>query len=381
MMRRSVLLGSSLLATLAVSACQDQPTQPTVVARGDARLAIALGDDAAPDRASLVLPTLGRLTDPLAADFGARAIDPSDYACVNGSPVSAWLNAEISRSLAVEPTRFLTAYNYLADVIPTYEALYFQTSATPQTFGANGEHTKTVEKVDRDLRRFWAFESSDIQVLAMHGDVLLDTLRTARTYRLFGYSPAQAASFARTMRNAVLGSQTMVNGNHPFFTFNAVAFTTFGGPIPDKIVMGDGILAAYDALGYSDVAPKAIFAHEFAHQVQFEFGYAIDATPAEETRFGELGADFMAAYFMTHARGGAMNQKRVEEFLEIFYGIGDCSFASSGHHGTPNQRLAAARAGFALADAAQKQGHIMTPAQVQAAFLAVYPTLIAPDAP
>ena len=32
---------------------------------------------------------------------------------------------------------------------------------------------------------------------------------------------------------------------------------------PDKIVMGDGIMAGYEALGFGDIAPQAIYAHEF----------------------------------------------------------------------------------------------------------------------
>jgi hypothetical protein len=88
----------------------------------------------------------------------------------------------------------------------------------------------------------------------------------------------------------------------------------------------------------------------------------------------------MAAYYLTHARGASMNQKRVKQFLNVFYQIGDCAFTDAGHHGTPNQRFAAAEFGFRLADQAQKQGHILTSAQFHQAFQAYYPTIIAPDA-
>lgn len=381
-MKRTALLGTSLLATLALAACTDRPTQPRATsARLDASADALTFPRAMPDRALFAAPDLGYVDERQDADLAARAINPSDYVCSNDSPVNTWINGEIARSLQVERTLFLTAYNYLADLIPTYEALYFQTTATPQYFGYTGQHTKIVGKTERDLKNFWAINSSGIQFLAMHGNVLLDTLRTARTYQLFGYSAAASAGYARTLRNAILPSQTMVNGNHPFFTFNAVAFTTYGQTVPDKIVVGDGILAVYDALGFADVAPQAILAHEFAHHVQFQNGFRLTGvTAAERTRFNELGADMMAAYFLTHARGAAMNQKRVEQFLEVFYEIGDCAFTSSGHHGTPNQRMAAARTGFALADSAQVQGHIMTPDEVQAAFVAAYSTIIAPDA-
>ena len=100
----------------------------------------------------------------------------------------------------------------------------------------------------------------------------------------------------------------------------------------------------------------------------------------EQTRYTELMADAFSAYYLTHSRGGAMNRKRVEQFLEVFFEIGDCAFSSSGHHGTPNQRMAAAHFGFDIAAQAQKQGHILTSQQFHDLFVAAYPGLVAPDA-
>jgi hypothetical protein len=104
------------------------------------------------------------------------------------------------------------------------------------------------------------------------------------------------------------------------------------------------------------------------------------ATAPEVTRFDELNADFMAAYFMTHKHGASANKFRVQEFLNAFFQIGDCAFTNAGHHGTPNQRMKAAQLGFDLADQAQKQGQIMTADQAYAVFLANYAAIIAPDA-
>jgi predicted metalloprotease len=173
----------------------------------------------------------------------------------------------------------------------------------------------------------------------------------------------------------------MTDGNYPYFTFNSVAIGGVPGLFADKIVMGDGIMAVYDDLGFGDVAPQAILAHEYGHQVQFNKHFGLAAPAPEATRFQELNADAMAAYFLTHKRGATLNQKRVEEFLQVFFNIGDCAFTDPGHHGTPNQRLAAARLGFELADEAQKQGQIMSADDFQAKFLAAYPSIIAPDAP
>ena len=149
--------------------------------------------------------------------------------------------------------------------------------------------------------------------------------------------------------------------------------------------MGVGILVSYAGSGFGDIAPQAILAHEFAHHIQFENGYFNDLSSpryseAERTRYTELMADAYAAYFLTHSRGAAMNRKRVEQFHEVFFQIGDCGFKSDGHHGTPNQRRAAAAFGFKLAAEAQRQGQILTSDAFHDLFLAAYPTLIEPDA-
>jgi hypothetical protein len=73
-----------------------------------------------------------------------------------------------------------------------------------------------------------------------------------------------------------------------------------------------------------------------------------------------------------------MNRKRVEQFLQVFFQIGDCQFTSSGHHGTPIQRMRAAQFGFDVADQAQKQGHILTSDQFHDLFVAEYTTFVAP---
>jgi len=391
MLKRSLLVASCMAATLAMG-CQEHATAP-VAAAPSASSSAFFSPEMSPsylvqslgNRGPLVLPSNVVPLSKVFGDIGRPAIDPNDYVCEDNSPVIDYLNAELSRTLGVEPALFFAIYNRFGDLIPTYEALYFGSSSTPQTYGYKGQFTKAIVKTERDIKRFWDIPSSDIQVLAMHGTMLLDVQRVSATYVALGFPPATAQAYAIAVRDALLASKTMNGGNFAFFTFNAFAFSTPDHSIPDKIVMGDGILEAFAAVGYGDVAPQAIFAHEFAHHIQFENNYFDDLPPtadaAEQTRYTELMADAMAAYYMTHKRGGTLKKKRVEEFLSVFYQIGDCGFASSGHHGTPNQRMAAARWGFDLADQAQKQGHILTSAQVHALFVQAYPSLIAPDAP
>ncbi|HKH93043.1 MAG TPA: hypothetical protein VKA54_14650 [Gemmatimonadaceae bacterium] len=384
MSRRSLSLGSLLAAAFVVVGCHELPTAPETSTLSPSAAALARGKASAGGSFVRTLPVLPSSLAPISTVFGevgTRAINPGDYVCSGSTPLIDWLNADLTRTLNVEAPLLIAMYQRYADLIPTYEALYFQTSATPQYFGYNGEFTKVMTKTERDVKRFWDIPSSEIQVLAMHGTMLLDQERTYQTYRLLGFPEATARAYAKTVAEALAASTTMNGGNYAFWTFNAVSFRDEG--YPDKIVMGDGILEAYAAIGYGDIAPQAIFAHEFAHQIQFENEYFEDlgeVTQPEATRYTELMADAMAGYYLTHKRGAALNDKRVAQFLQVFYQTGDCQFANPGHHGTPNQRMAAAEFGFRLADEAQKQGHILTSEEFHSLFLAYYPTLIAPDA-
>jgi hypothetical protein len=372
-------IGSVLLATLALGACTEQATSPSRLGPGpSSRLSIGSSAPSLNGVASSVLDG-ATVFDRMTA-VGAGVINPGDYVCPATTDVNDWINGKLAATLSVEPDRFFQAYDLAAADVPFYEALFFEVPSSSQYFGYAGEHTKAVEKTERQLKGFWDIPS-DIDIVPMHGSTLLDVNRVAATYEFAYGIPAPVAQFyADTLRRTLANSQTMKDGNHPFFTFNSVSVGAVPGLVGNKIVMGDGIMAVFDDLGYGDVAPQAILAHEFAHQVQFNKHFGISGSAAERTRFGELNADAMSAFFLTHKRGATLNQKRVEEFLRVFYDIGDCQFASSGHHGTPNQRMAAAQFGFQLAHDAQKQGHLVTANEFQAQFLAAYPSLIAPDA-
>lgn len=377
-----------LAATLVVVGCQE-PTSVSPALRPTAATAARATPRAAPSGGlirgwptrTLTLPSSVPSVDQVFTETGPRAINPDDYVCSDGSPVIDYLYAELNNTLAVEPAIFFAMYNRYADYLPTYNALFFETADTPQTFGYTGEFTHVMTKTERKVKGFWDIPSADIQVLAMHGTMLADVTKTYRTYVLLGFPPSTAAAYAIVVRDALLASTTMNGGNYAFWTFNSVSFRYPG--VGKKIVMGDGIVEAYAAIGFADVAPQAIFAHEYAHQIQYENDYFDDlgaVSQPEATRYTELMADAMAAYYLTHARGEALNKFRVQQFLQVFFQIGDCAFDNDGHHGTPNQRMKAAQFGFTVADQYLKQGHILTSQEFHDLFLDYYPTLIAPDA-
>ena len=264
---------------------------------------------------------------------------------------------------------------------PTYDALLFENSPENQYFGTNGQYTHIVNKTFKDLNRFWDIDSDGIIVVGLHGTMLQDRERVIRIDQiLFGDDRATAEFWADLILDLLAAVPQYRNGNHPIFSFNAFAQPSFAfppyGTIPDKIVMGDGIMDAYSAIGFGDVAPQAILAHEYAHHIQFQLDLFAGDPSAEATRRTELMADAFAAYYLSHARGASMQWKRVKQFLQVFLNIGDCAFTSTNHHGTPTQRMAAAEWGYSVADNAQKQGHILSAEEFVALFDAQLPYIV-----
>ena len=394
-MTRTLTLGLCLGLALATFGCQDDktgPTAPTVSTPDLKKQKLALPSHIKKQKGEVRIPRGFRVADLGTHSLARRVIDPNDHVCPASTPVIDWFIGEVDEFVAEEPAIFDFIFNDVwADLIPQWEALFLLEPSRSQEYGYNGEFTNVLRRTDRDSRRFWDINSAEIQMVPMKGTMLQDVGRVAATYELegippfFGLSPADAALVAGLVRSAILASNVVDGGNHPLFSFNAFASTDGEGGLPDKLVMGDGILEGYRVVGFGDVAPQAIYAHEYGHHIQFQNGYfENDAVPgdtdAEFTRYFELMADAYSAYYLTHKRGAAMNRKRVTQFLQVFFQIGDCAFDNPGHHGTPNQRMRAAVFGFNVAAQAQKQGHILSSDAFYDLFVAEYPRLVAPDA-
>jgi hypothetical protein len=386
-MRGHLFIGAVLAVTVGTSSCQDQRaelmapfvgTGPELARQATGRYKV--------DRDHMKLPASVRIRDQHFADAVLHAIDPNDFVCPPSTPFFDWFLEELDEVISQEPEIIFTLFDLAADVVPIVDAIVFETEATPQYFGYTGEYTHILTKTERDVKRFWDISSGDIQLIGLHGTMLQDIDRVARTYELaFGIPHDQAVFLATLVRDVLLQSQLLDGGNHPIFSTSAFAVETDGASIPNKIIIGDGIVEGFKVLGLDDVAPQAFYAHEFAHHIQAQKGYFDDplhttGDPEERTRYRELMADAFSAYYLTHKRGAALNRKRVEQFLEVFFDIGDCAFTHPNHHGTPNQRMRAAHFGFDVADQAQKQGHILTADQFHELFVAAYEMLIAPDA-
>lgn len=305
-----------------------------------------------------------------------KAIEPTE--CDDNTAVSQWLNNELTDWDS--DVVFFAVLTGMLD-FPTYDALLFVNSSDNQYYGINGEFSHSNAKGFKDLKRFWNIETNGMVIGAMHGNMLLDREKVIRTdMAVYGDSRSAAEYWADLILSLMQDIPQYRKGNHPIFTFNAFALSGFSFPpygnIPNKIIMGDGIQHGFSAVGYQDVAPQAILAHEFGHHIQFQLGLFGEESSPEATRRTELMADAYAAYYLSHARGASMQWKRVKQFMQVFFNIGDCGFTNENHHGTPAQRLAAAEWGYSIANDAQKQGHILTSQEFASLFEKKLPELI-----
>ena len=300
--------------------------------------------------------------------------------------LGAYINEQFA-SMTDEQFNFLVAHQDALLSVPTYDALFFGTSDDPDY--ALESHARQLTNTFEDLQRFWDIESDDIQLMAMHSDVLLDAERIAATLTAMvaagELAPMTAAEIQEEAETVAEFMQSQGDFYlNPLWTLNAYAFSAEGetdpviAALPDKLVFGDGLLEAYDAIGLGDVGPRVIMAHEFAHHVQFELGVfdTGPTDPAEATRRTELMADAMASYYAVHKKGLALNEKRVVDALLSFYTVGDCQFASPGHHGTPLQRERAADWGADLAAAAKPRSAVLSAAAFIELFEDALPDII-----
>ncbi|RXG17878.1 hypothetical protein DSM03_101577 [Leeuwenhoekiella aestuarii] len=237
----------------------------------------------------------------------------------------------------------------------------------PQYFGADGEDTNYVVNRTRSLEKFW--DMSDlITVRGQHNATLENRDKIADVYLNFSTLTEEEA-YANADAFLEINEASTFLIESPLLSFDGFASSS------DLIVIGDGLVELASEAGVEDkVVWTGILAHEWAHQIQFDnfdVWYpegAADNAP-EATRFTELEADFFAAFYMTHKRGATYNWKRVADFNELFFNIGDCQFTSPGHHGTPDQRMQAAKAGFDFAQSQRKKGQLLSADHVHWAFL------------
>ncbi len=254
--------------------------------------------------------------------------------------------------------------NYYLDLHQKYVTHY----RGENYFGENGEYNQLAQKRIRELTMFWNLRR-EIIVNGQHTASLDDLQILADMIESFDNSirnREEAYNKAASLLKINALSSNLPES--PYFALDA--FTKANG----LLVIGDGLIESIAAIGVDDeIVFTAIIAHEWWHQAQYEYSTNWNESQGlskpEASRFIELEADFAAAYFMTHKRGATYNWKRIEDFFKLSFNIGDCLPQSNTHHGTPEQRLNAARLGYELVDIAQKKGFVLSPEEVHSFFI------------
>lgn len=93
------------------------------------------------------------------------------------------------------------------------------------------------------------------------------------------------------------------------------------------------------------VAVAGICAHECGHIYQYATGW-ISRLSSNTARLVELHADFLAGFYF--GRDGARSNDSITSFADSLFSRGDYNFNDPSHHGTPNQRVSAMRAGYSV---------------------------------
>jgi len=109
-------------------------------------------------------------------------------------------------------------------------------------------------------------------------------------------------------------------------------------------------LFIYTMNHFNELAVAGILAHEWSHRVQYTYHWDKEL----ENPAIELEADAMSGYYMALEKGFAWNQ--IDAYFKSTESTGDFAFTSKQHHGTPNQRVAAAYLGVQLANETVNRG-------------------------
>jgi hypothetical protein len=104
-------------------------------------------------------------------------------------------------------------------------------------------------------------------------------------------------------------------------------------------------MGGYDPHGSTIIT---VIAHEFGHIWAMRDGVIDKLTEDQKTvKRSELHADFLAGYFLGNRKRAAPNIS-LQAAGDLFHRIGDHNVNHAGHHGTPEERVAAAEEGFKI---------------------------------
>lgn len=301
----------------------------------------------------------------------------ASYQC-GATPLTNWF-AKKNAALTVTDRNFLADTG--ADTIAALDAEIYGT--TKSSAYALGPHAGAIRATFAKLKGFWNVQTPNVALLGMHSTAVLSTSRVARIGRVvYGFSATDSTAYAKYVVNYVKASKGLSYGRSPLLSAGAFTVTPKIEPgISARIVMGDGILAAYDALGMSTTAPQYILSHEFGHSVQSAGGlFNKPVKTASASRYAELMADASASYFVAQpSKGLKFTAAKMSQVIAASYDAGDCAFTAVDHHGTPMQRKRSATWAYSWEKSLRPVTKVATYATFKKAFDGAYAAKILPD--
>ena len=220
--RWAAALGTGLTLTLALgSPALAAPGTATSSAAGSAKAASGLKTPAGWAARQASVAARSGVSSPAAAAV-RRAIDPDDHAC-GPTQLDGYLDSILG---GLTTDQLITLVFSGALDFPTYDALVYGTTGDPR-YAITPEYRQSLTRTFGDAQRFWDVSSGDIQLMAMHGDgVLQDPARLTRLlHEVYGLSLAEAVPYAVQVVDLVASLPALQGGNNPIFTLNAFAFS------------------------------------------------------------------------------------------------------------------------------------------------------------
>ena len=129
---------------------------------------------------------------------------------------------------------------------------------------------------------------------------------------------------------------------------------------PDGHILFGYHMFYYTVQSFNELAVAGILAHEWGHRTQFVHNWPT-GNPGME-----LEADAFSGYYMAIAKQWAWSQ--IQGYYANTYATGDYFFNHPQHHGTPDQRLAAAYLGVNTAIEAMRQNRPLSYQELHALF-------------
>jgi hypothetical protein len=123
---------------------------------------------------------------------------------------------------------------------------------------------------------------------------------------------------------------------------------------------------------YGELPIAGILAHEWGHRTQFVMNWQDYGQPAHR----ELEADAFSGFYMALAKQWAWS--KINSYFQSVFDNGDSNFNSPIHHGTSQERLAAAKLGVDMGLAVLRSGKQMTYSELHNSFISKIKTVIKP---